>query len=74
MPSFAGVDFIDSQGSEKLGEIRRLADAADADLRVARLKPLVREMLDVDGVLGQIGEDHVHGNVDAAVRAQLADG
>ena len=28
---FAGVDFIDSQGSEKLRELRRLADASDAD-------------------------------------------
>ncbi len=68
---FAGVDFIDSQGSEKLREIHRLAAASDAELRVARLKSQVRAMLAGDGVLDQIGEDHVHGNVDEAVEAQL---
>ncbi len=68
---FAGVDFIDSQGSEKLREIHRLAAASDAELRVARLKSQVRGMLTGDGVLDQIGEDHVHGNVDEAVEAQL---
>ena len=42
---FAGVDFIDSQGSEKLGEIRRLTAASDATLWLARVKPQVRELL-----------------------------
>ena len=68
---FAGVDFIDSQGSEKLGEIRRLTEASDAALRVARVKPQVRTMLAADGVLDQIGHDHLHGNVQQAVEAQL---
>ena len=39
---FAGVDFIDSQGSEKLREIHRLTDASGAVLRVARMKPHIR--------------------------------
>ena len=68
---FAGVDFIDSQGSEKLGEIRQLTEASDATLRVARVKPHVRAMITADGVLDEIGEDHVHGNVQDAVEAQL---
>ncbi len=68
---FAGVDFIDSQGSEKLGEIRRLTAASDATLRVARVKPQVRAMLAADGVIDQIGQDHVYGNVYEAVEAQL---
>jgi sulfate permease, SulP family len=68
---FAGVDFIDSQGSEKLGEIRRLTAASDATLRVARVKPQVRAMLAADGVIDQIGQDHVYGNVYEAVEAEL---
>ena len=68
---FAGVDFIDSQGSEKLAELHRLTDASDATLRLARVKPHVRTMLVADGVLDELGEDHVHGNVYEAVEAQM---
>jgi len=68
---FAGVDFIDSQGSEKLREIRRLAEASGAELRVARMKLNIRAVLAADGVLDVIGADHLHGNVDAAVETQL---
>jgi len=68
---FAGVDFIDSAGSEKLGEIRRLTEASDATLRIARVKPQVRAMLTADGVIDQIGQDHVYGNVYEAVEAEL---
>ncbi len=69
---FAGVDFIDSQGSEKLGEIRTLTDASDSTLRLARVKPQVRALLDADKVIDQLGQDHIHGNVYEAVRAELA--
>jgi SulP family sulfate permease len=31
----------------------------------------VRTVLEKDGVLEQIGSDHIHGNVQRAVRAQL---
>ncbi len=69
---FAGVDFIDSQGSEKLGDIREFAEASDVTLRLARLKPSIRATIAIDGVLDQIGEAHVHGNVNEAVEAQLS--
>ena len=36
-----GVDFIDSQGAEKLAEILELAEAHGVDLRLARVKPHV---------------------------------
>jgi sulfate permease, SulP family len=71
---FAGVDFIDSQGSEKLGEIRRLTAANDATLRLARLKPDVRVILAADGVIDQIGQDHIYGNLHEAVEAELHSG
>jgi hypothetical protein len=31
----------------------------------------VRTVLEADGVLDQIGRDHIHGNVQRAVRTQL---
>jgi len=67
-----GMDFIDSQGSAKMSEILNLTKQAGVTLRLARVKPPVREVLERDGVLGRIGDDKIHGNVDHAVNAQLA--
>ncbi len=67
-----GIDFVDSQGSAKMSEILNLAEQAGVTLRLARLKPPVREVLERDGFLGRIGDDKIHGNVDHAVHAQLA--
>jgi len=67
-----GIDFVDSQGSAKMSEILNLAEQAGVTLRLARLKPPVREVLERDGFLGRIGDDKIHGNVDHAVQAQLA--
>ena len=67
-----GMDFIDSQGSAKMSEILNLTKQAGVTLRLARLKPSVREVLKRDGILGRIGDDKIHGNVDHAVNAQLA--
>ena len=64
---FAGVDFIDAQGSEKLGEIRRYTSASDVTLRITRLKPQVEAMLAADGVLGQIGAEHIYSKLRDAV-------
>ena len=69
-----GMNFIDSQGSAKMLEILELTGQAGVTLRLARLKPAVREVLERDGVLGRIGDDKIHGNVDHAVAAQLAAG
>jgi anti-anti-sigma factor len=67
-----GMDFIDSQGSAKMREILELTEQAAMTLRLARVKPDVRELLARDGVLDRIGEHNIHGNVDHAVEAQLA--
>ncbi len=67
-----GVNFIDSQGSAKLGELRVLVEAGGATMRLARVKPHVLSVLRADGVLDEIGSDHVHGNVHRAVEAQRA--
>ncbi|MGH2594753.1 MAG: SulP family inorganic anion transporter [Actinomycetota bacterium] len=67
-----GIDFIDSQGSAKMREIVELADHASVTLRLARIKPAVAEVLDRDGVLDRIGAERIHGNVERAVQAQIA--
>lgn len=67
-----GIDFIDSQGSAKMREIYELTEQAGLTLRLARLKPSVRTLLARDGVLDRVGEENIHGNVDHAVKAQLA--
>jgi sulfate permease, SulP family len=65
-----GINFVDSQGSAKMTEIATLADQAGVSLRLARLKPSVRAILDRDGVIERIGADRIHGNVHRAVEAE----
>ena len=69
-----GVNFIDSQGSAKVAEIHRLTEADGVTLRLAGLRPQVLAVLRADGVTDLVGADHIHGTVDGAVEAQLADG
>jgi SulP family sulfate permease len=69
-----GVDFVDSQGAAKLTEIHRLTQADGVTLRLARVKPPVLKVLLADGLLELIGSDHIHGNVNRAIEAQLAAG
>jgi high affinity sulfate transporter 1 len=68
-----GVDFVDSQGAAKLTEIHEFVTAGGLTLRLARVKPPVLRVLEADGVLELIGTDHVHGNVNRALEAALAD-
>lgn len=65
----AGVNFIDSQGTDALGDIVTLTQDAGVTLRLARLKPSVSATLERDGVLERIGADNIHGNVATAVQA-----
>ena len=46
-----GIDYIDSQGSAKLGEIVSLTEQSDITLRLARVKPDVSTTLGKDGIL-----------------------
>jgi SulP family sulfate permease len=67
-----GADFVDSQGSTKLTELHDLTAANGITLRLARVKPAVLKVLEADGVVSLIGADHIPGNIDRAVEAQLA--
>jgi len=61
--SFEGVDFVDSQGSAKVSQLLRLAETYGVDLRLARVKPAVLDLLARDGVIHQLGEQRVFDNV-----------
>ncbi|HYH92101.1 MAG TPA: sulfate permease [Candidatus Saccharimonadales bacterium] len=67
-----GVNFVDSQGAEKLGELLDLTEATDVELRLARLKPNVSSVLAADGLIDRIGPARIHGNVHRAVKAAQA--
>ena len=66
-----GINFLDSQGSATLNDILALCEQGGITLRLARVKPDVRAVLERDGSIERLGRDHVHGNVHRAVEAQL---
>jgi sulfate permease, SulP family len=63
-----GVNYIDSQGSETLGAILDLTRSHAAELRLARVKPAVMDVLRRDGVDERIGASNIHGNLFQACR------
>ena len=58
-----GMDFVDSQGSATLDDIITLTDDVGIVLRLARVKPGFRALLERDHVLERLGPDKVHGNI-----------
>jgi high affinity sulfate transporter 1 len=64
---FEGVNFIDSQGTDEVGKLVDLATAAEAEIRLARVKAPVLRMLERDGVIDRLGADNIYGNVYQAV-------
>ncbi len=67
-----GVNFIDSQGAAKLSELHELTEADGLEMRLARMKPGVADVLMADGLIDRIGRDRIHGNVHRAVEAAQA--
>ena len=66
------VEFIDSQGTAKMHEILDLTEQSGVTLRLARVKPAVRVLLERDGVLVRLGDDRIHEGVAQAVEVQMA--
>lgn len=63
-----GVNYVDSQGSEAIGNLLDLVRSHGAQLRLARVKPPVLEVLAADGVVDRLGESGIRATVyDAAV-------
>ncbi len=69
---FEGVDYIDSQGAEKVGDILKLARSHSAELRLARVKPVVMDVLRRDGLVERVGESNICGNVFEASKGVIA--
>ena len=67
-----GMDFIDTQGSAKLHEIATLAAQENITLRLARVKPGVRQLLQRDGVVDLIGPENITANLEQAVKDRPA--
>ncbi len=71
--SMEGVNFIDVEGADTLGEVARGGKLNDIDFRLVRVKPQVLEVLKKEGVFELIGPDHIHDNIAEAVEAYLKD-
>ena len=68
-----GINFIDSQGAASMADIVTLTSDAGIQLRLTRLKPGPRAVLEREGVIELIGADHIHGNIHRAVAAEQRD-
>ncbi len=70
---FEGVNFVDSQGSDTVAEILDLATNYNIEVRLARVKTEVKELLRRDGVIDKLGESRIYGNVYEATSDQIPD-
>jgi high affinity sulfate transporter 1 len=64
------IDFIDSQGAAKMREILELTRQAGVTLRLARVKPAVRDLLERDGFVERIGDGRMHDGIAQALGAE----
>lgn len=74
LPKYMVIDFemvfyIDATGAAAVRDLKRYADLYDVQLLIARMHSATRNVLKQDGVLDEIGEDHVYDNVHDAVTA-----
>ena len=70
---FEGINFIDSQGSDTLAELIKLANSRDIEMRLTRVKTDVKEVLQRAGIVDLLGESHIYGNVYEATANQVPD-
>lgn len=68
-----GINFIDSQGSGTIAEIVEITGSQGIEIRLARLKTNVRLVLEREGVVEAIGEDHIYGNIYRAAADLIPD-
>ena len=66
-----GINFLDSQGSATIDNLLELCRQAEVTLRLARVKPAVRAILEREGTVERLGLEHLHGNVHRAVAAEV---
>jgi SulP family sulfate permease len=66
---FEEVFYTDASGAESIRGLKRYASRYDVEILIARLHADARKALARDGVLADIGEDHIYDSVHAAVAA-----
>jgi high affinity sulfate transporter 1 len=66
---FEEVFYTDASGASALRDLKRYADRYDVEISIARLHSTARKVLEQDGVLDELGQDHVYESVHAAVAA-----
>jgi SulP family sulfate permease len=62
------VNFLDSQGASKVGEIADFLHKEGVAFKLAHVKPGVMEVLTRDGQTERIGASNIYPNIDQAVR------
>jgi high affinity sulfate transporter 1 len=70
---FEGVNFIDSQGTARIAELLDHGERLDIELRLARVKAGVKELLQREGVIDRMGEERVYGNIYEAAADLIPD-
>jgi high affinity sulfate transporter 1 len=70
---FEGVNFIDTQGSGMIAKFVEAAPNYELELRLTRVKPDVKALLQRDGVIDRLGESQIYGNVYEAAADQIPD-
>ena len=70
---FEGVNFIDSQGTARITELLDHGERLNIELRLARVKPAVKELLRREGVIDRLGEGRIYGNIYEAAADQIPD-
>ncbi len=70
--SMEGVNFIDTEGADRLKKITQAGVNLGVDLHLARVKPQVLEVLQRDRVIDLIGAEHIHDDIAAAVELHLS--
>ena len=69
--SMEGVDFIDTEGADLIKKIAQAGIDKSVDVHLARPKPEVLKVLELDGVLEVLGADHIHPDIASAVAMHL---
>jgi anti-anti-sigma factor len=68
---FEGINYIDSQGADTVAEVLDLASSHNIEIRLARVKKSVKQLLERDDVIADLGEEHIYGNVYEAVADKI---
>jgi sulfate permease, SulP family len=66
---FEEVFYTDASGAAAIRSLKRFCDRYDVTISVARMHAEARKLLEQDGVLEELGEDHIFDNVHDAVAA-----